>query len=92
MELAMELATSSNHLWAGALLGCLMGCICTPILGYLTAFVSVKLRMVQHDVRGNNVDWAANKSFEISKFKFKFPRARTFELFRAHRSLISIFS
>ena len=36
--------------------------------------------------------WAANKSFEISKVKFKFPRARTFELFRArsrlHRSQI----
>ena len=27
--------------------------------------------------------WAANKSFENLKFKFKFPRARTFELFRA---------
>ena len=24
--------------------------------------------------------WAANKSFEALKFKFKFPRARTFEL------------
>ena len=24
--------------------------------------------------------WAANKRFEISKFKFKFPRARTYEL------------
>ena len=29
------------------------------------------------------VFWAANKRFEISKFKFKFPRARTFELIRA---------
>ena len=27
------------------------------------------------------VGWAANKSFEVLKFKFKFPRARTFELF-----------
>ena len=27
--------------------------------------------------------WAANKRFEISKFKFKFPRARTYELIRA---------
>ena len=33
------------------------------------------------------VAWAANKRFEISKFKFNFPRARTFELFRA-RSLL----
>ena len=31
--------------------------------------------------------WALNKSFEISKFKFKFPRARTFELFRARSRL-----
>ena len=28
-------------------------------------------------------DWAAKKRFKILKFKFKFPRARTFELFRA---------
>ena len=27
-----------------------------------------------------NVDWAANKRFDISKFKFKFPRARTYEM------------
>ena len=27
--------------------------------------------------------WAATKSFDVLKFKFKFPRARTFELFRA---------
>ena len=26
------------------------------------------------------VHWVANKSFEISKFKFKFPRARTYEI------------
>ena len=26
------------------------------------------------------VRWAANKRFEISKFKFKFPRARTYEM------------
>ena len=25
-------------------------------------------------------NWAANKRFEISKFKFKFPRARTYEM------------
>ena len=25
-------------------------------------------------------DWVANKRFEISKFKFKFPRARTYEI------------
>ena len=26
------------------------------------------------------VHWAANKGFEISKFKFKLPRARTYEI------------
>ena len=34
-----------------------------------------------------SVLWAANKSFEILKFKFKFPTARTFELFRARSRL-----
>ena len=31
--------------------------------------------------------WAANKRFKILKFKFKFPIARTFELFRARSRL-----
>ena len=31
--------------------------------------------------------WAANKGFKIVKFNFKFPRARTFELFRARSRL-----
>ena len=31
--------------------------------------------------------WAANKRFEISKFKFKIPRARTCELHRARSRL-----
>ena len=31
--------------------------------------------------------WAANKSFETSKFEFKLPRARTFELLRARSRL-----
>ena len=31
--------------------------------------------------------WVANKRFEVSKFKFKFPRARTFELIRARSRL-----
>ena len=39
------------------------------------------------DLVNRNVRRAANKSFEISKFKFKFPIARTFELFRAHSRL-----
>ena len=34
-----------------------------------------------------NSCWAANKRFEISKFKFKFPRARTYELIRARSRL-----
>ena len=33
------------------------------------------------------VAWAANKRFEILKFKFNFPRARTFELYRARSRL-----
>ena len=33
------------------------------------------------------VGWAANKRFNILKFKFKFPIARTFELFRARSRL-----
>ena len=33
------------------------------------------------------VSWVANKRFEISKFKFKFPRARTYELIRARSRL-----
>ena len=39
------------------------------------------------DTNENNVTWAANKRFEISKFKFKFPRARTYELIRARSRL-----
>ena len=36
---------------------------------------------------GREVRWAANKRFEVSKFEFKFPRARTFELYRARSRL-----
>ena len=36
---------------------------------------------------GDTVYWAANKRFEILKFKFKFPIARTFEVFRARSRL-----
>ena len=48
----------------------------------------------EHDELASNkadrmkaVDWAANKRFEVSTFKFKFPRARTFELYRARSRL-----
>ena len=46
-------------------------------------------RVPKYDVGGHETDanWAANKSLEISKFKFKFPRARTFEPFRARSRL-----
>ena len=46
-------------------------------------------RVPKYEVGGHETDanWAANESFEISKFKFKFPRARTFELFRARSRL-----
>ena len=37
--------------------------------------------------RPARVAWAANKRFEVLKFKFKFPRARTFELYRARSRL-----
>ena len=37
--------------------------------------------------KNKKVPWAANKRFEISKFKFKFPRARTYELIRARSRL-----
>ena len=33
------------------------------------------------------MDWAANKRFKIFKFKFEFPIARTFELFRTRSRL-----
>ena len=40
---------------------------------------------------GENAGWAANKNFEVLnfnlKFNFKFPRARTFELFRPRSRL-----
>ena len=35
----------------------------------------------------NWVTWAANKRYEVSKFEFKFPRARTYELIRARSRL-----
>ena len=38
-------------------------------------------------LQAQSVHWAANKSFKILKFNFKFPRARTFELFRARSRL-----
>ena len=34
-----------------------------------------------------SIRWAANKRFEISKFKFKFPRAPTYEFIRARSRL-----
>ena len=50
------------------------------------------LSQLQEDMEGEldsitKVDWAANKRVEISKFKFKFPRARTYELIRARSRL-----
>ena len=37
-------------------------------------------------IRAGNLNWAANKRFEISKFKF--PRARTYELIRSRSGCI----
>ena len=43
---------------------------------------------LQHaDLPFLHVHWVTNKSFEISKFKFKIPRARTCELHRARSRL-----
>ena len=39
------------------------------------------------DAKRKEVDWAANKKFNIVKFKFKFPIARTFELLKARSRL-----
>ena len=54
--------------------------------------IFVSIRSVLDAQELQRVFWAANKRFKILKFKFKFPRARTFELFRArsrlHRSQI----
>ena len=41
----------------------------------------------RYEIVAPKVYWAANERFEILKFKFKFPRARTFELFRARSRL-----
>ena len=40
------------------------------------------MQMLCFVLKAKNVDWAANKRFEVSKFKFKFPRARNFEIIR----------
>ena len=39
------------------------------------------------DTGGRTVAWAANKSFEVLEFNFKFPRVRTFEFYRARSQL-----
>ena len=39
---------------------------------------------------GIRVNWAAKGRFEISMFKFKFPRARTYELIKARSRLYRI--
>ena len=36
---------------------------------------------------GQKVNWAASKRFQISKLKFRFPRARTYDLIRARSRL-----
>ena len=54
--------------------------------GYLLA-LHAAVRREEHTPERVPGLWAANKSFEILKFKFKFPRARTYELFRARSRL-----
>ena len=40
--------------------------------------------LLAHQIQGLDwpalVPWAANERFEIAKFKFEFPRARTYEM------------
>ena len=59
----------------------------SPAAAARTATAAVHLRTSTLCGLSDYVNWVANKRFEISKFKFKFPRARTYELFRA-RSLL----
>ena len=51
------------------------------------AFLTCSGRYATIELAQGKVYWAANKSFEISKFKFKFPRARTYDLIRARSRL-----
>ena len=53
-----------------------------------SAYVVYFDRIVEYAKKyGIKVLWAANKRLEISNFKFKFPRARTYELVRARSRL-----
>ena len=51
--------------------GSLSGAFCGVSGGHTTQ---------HHCSTGEKVFWVANRRFEISKFKFKFPRARTYEI------------
>ena len=51
------------------------------------AFRAGMIPVAYGGARGRKDYWAANKRFEISKFKFKIPRARTCELHRARSRL-----
>ena len=44
-------------------------------------------KLVATDLDSRKAIWAANKRFEVSNSKFKFPRARTYELYRARSRL-----
>ena len=46
----------------------------------ILALLYGKLPELGYEKKLYNANWAANKRFEISKFKFKIPRARTSEL------------
>ena len=62
-------------------------------LGTLPCLVAQKMQLMEPGdddwtrMAPTDVSWVANKRFEISKFKFKIPRARMFELYRAHSRL-----
>ena len=54
---------------------------CAGVTGIIDRETNLPGTPVQEQIYQNmNVYWAANKRLETSKFKFKFPRARTIEL------------
>ena len=49
-------------------------------LARAAALAAAKAKQRLAEMRAQKVDWVANKRFEITKLKFKFPKARTYEM------------